>query len=507
MMSLLRKHRQWLMIVIAILAIPFVFYFVQRPDYGALRSDQFGRIYDRSITRVEFQRSVRLFNLARELGMFPFLQDLIAGARTEAEAFTEFTCNRLILRHQAEQFGIRPNSSEIANAVKMFRPFQGETGFDINKYNEFTQNALPSLGFSEAQIEELAVDQISLDRIKELLGIGIAIPESETRANYQQAYGKMDVMMVRFRNQDFAKDVNVTEADVTKYYETHQKQLQTEEKRKVELVTFGLADDQKKLTGKDRIDALQKLADRANDFTQALLEKESNFKQAATKFQAPVRETADFTAAAPDALLKAPPQLAQAAFQLSPQEPNSDAIQTPEGFYIMHLGSVTPARPLTLEEAKQKIVDSLKAERLHQLLASKAAEVAGQIREKMKTGATADAAIQQTGFHGERVPPFSLVENPTVKSEQNKETKEAPELSSIKEGVTELNPGEVSEFVATADGGLIAVLEKREPIDEAKFAQERASLDSRFLDSMRRVVFYEWLRDRRRESGFQVAAG
>jgi hypothetical protein len=34
MMKLLRKHRQWLMIVIAILAIPFVFYFVQKPDYG-----------------------------------------------------------------------------------------------------------------------------------------------------------------------------------------------------------------------------------------------------------------------------------------------------------------------------------------------------------------------------------------------------------------------------------------------------------------------------------------
>ena len=29
MMKLLRRHRDWLMIVIAILAIPFIFYFVQ----------------------------------------------------------------------------------------------------------------------------------------------------------------------------------------------------------------------------------------------------------------------------------------------------------------------------------------------------------------------------------------------------------------------------------------------------------------------------------------------
>ena len=37
MMKLLRRHRDWLMIVIAILAIPFVFYFVQR---AGLRRDR-----------------------------------------------------------------------------------------------------------------------------------------------------------------------------------------------------------------------------------------------------------------------------------------------------------------------------------------------------------------------------------------------------------------------------------------------------------------------------------
>ncbi|PYJ14998.1 MAG: hypothetical protein DME96_14570, partial [Verrucomicrobia bacterium] len=68
MMKLLRKHRDWLMIVIAILAIPFVFYFVQRPDYGAMRGDQFARIYDRNVSLLEAQQMARLFNLAQALG-------------------------------------------------------------------------------------------------------------------------------------------------------------------------------------------------------------------------------------------------------------------------------------------------------------------------------------------------------------------------------------------------------------------------------------------------------
>ena len=69
MITILRKHHRWLMIVIAILAIPFVFYFAQTPDFGAHRSTDLGRIYDRQVTEVEFHRNARLLNLARSMGL------------------------------------------------------------------------------------------------------------------------------------------------------------------------------------------------------------------------------------------------------------------------------------------------------------------------------------------------------------------------------------------------------------------------------------------------------
>ena len=80
MMKLLRKHRDWLMIVIAVLALPFVFYFVQKPDYGRMRSGQFARVFGHPITEVEVQREARLFGLARALGMAGFLRDLTLSA-------------------------------------------------------------------------------------------------------------------------------------------------------------------------------------------------------------------------------------------------------------------------------------------------------------------------------------------------------------------------------------------------------------------------------------------
>src|SRR5438067_10316003 len=145
-----------------------------------------------------------------------------------------------------------------------------------------------------------------------------------------------------------------------------------------------LNEEEKKLAGRERIEALQKLADRATDFTQALLEKSADFKQAAAKFQLPVRETGEFTAAEPDPQLKVDPKLGAAAFKLSTQEPHSDAVQVADGFYILNLTGETEARPLTLEEAKPKIVDALKKTRARELMSTKGAELVQQLREAKK---------------------------------------------------------------------------------------------------------------------------
>ena len=127
----------------------------------------------------------------------------------------------------------------------------------------------------------------------------------------------MDVAVVRLRNEDFEKDVKISDEDISKYYEAHKAELKSEEKRKVEFVTFALTEAEKKLTGKERVDALQKVADHANDFSQALLEKDAKFEEVASKFQTPVTATGEFTAAAPDPKLAGNPQLTQYAFQLT----------------------------------------------------------------------------------------------------------------------------------------------------------------------------------------------
>jgi len=496
------------MIVIAILAIPFIFYFVQRPDYGAIGRDQFARIYDRNVSMLEAQQFARILSLAQALGMSDFVGTLTAGAGSnQNQAAVQFIVNLLVLRHEAERLGLRPSASEVADVVRKLPAFQGDSGFDINKFNDLVQNGLAPLGLTEDHIEQLVHDQISLNEIRKLLAAGVSLPKSELDENFQRGYDKLYVSVIRFRAADFDKGIRIMDEDVQKYYDAHKAELKTDEKRKVEFVELTLNEEEKKLAGRERIEALQKLADRATDFTQALLEKGADFKQAAAKFQLPVRETVEFTAAEPDPQLKVDPKLGAAAFKLSTQEPHSDAVQVADGFYILNLTSKTEARPLTLEEAKPKIVDALKKTRARELMSTKGAELVQQLREAKKSRQSLDAAIEKAGAKPEKLPEFSLIEEESEKSEGNEQKKQSPELLTIKDSVALLNPGDVTDFVPSGTDGLIAILEKREPLADTSGADKKAAFEKRILQNKERIVLVEWLRDRQQAAGLEFKKG
>src|ERR1700730_425825 len=500
MMTLLRKRRQWLFGVILVLALPFIFYFT-KSDLSAMRSDQFARIYDRNVSIVEYRRDARLCDLARQLGMLNFVQDLAMAAQSREDLYTQFTLNLIILQHEMARLGIRPSSKEIIDEVRNLPAFRGAAGFDPQKYDEFTQNFLSPNGFTDSQIEELVGDQIALNKIRELVGAGVSISEAESKAIFDQMYGQITVSVARLRLADFGKDLKISDDDVRKYYDAHKADLKTEEKRKVEFVTLVLTDEQKKLAGKERVDVLQKLADRANDFTQGLLEKGAEFKKVAEKFQLAVRETGEFTAAAPDAQLKTDPQLTAAAFQLKPEEPISDAIQVGDGFYISHLTGVAEPRPLSIEEAKPKIVDAIKTARSRELLSNKGTQAAYALRESIKSGTPLPAALEKANLKAEKLPPFSVADDVDVKPEAKKAEPESSDLPTIKRMVGDLNTGDVSEFYPSNDGGWLAIVEKRVPPDPEKGRQSKATFDERYLGNKRRIAFYEWLRERQHEAG------
>jgi len=503
MITVMRKHHKILMIFITILVCISFSWYWNKTDFAQMGDGFVGKIYDRSISHAEMQRNMRLLRLGSQLGMRDLVQGLTAGAQSENDAYEAFSWNLLILRHEAEEMGLTASTSEIANGVKGLVAFQGKDGFDLPRYTEFADNALAPMGFSEAQIEELVADQIALEKLKKILSAGVTVPESEMKRDYEQAYAKMDVRVVRFSSEDFTKDVQVTDDQISKYFESHKAQLNTEEKRQIKWVQFSLTDEQKKLTGKQRIDVLQKLADHANVFTEALQAKGSDFDQVVTKFHLNAKETGEFTQAAPDPQLAGQQALVQPAFALTKESPNTDAIQTSDGFDLAHLVKIEPARPLTLEEAKPKIVEALKKQSVQQMVSAKAAGVGQKLKDELKAGKSFDDAAGQAGVKLETIPAFAMVDTPPGETPAPKPEKkdESPDMPYIKSTASSLSPGSVSDFVTTPTGGLLVVLEKRETIEPAQYEKARSFLETQELTNKGEVVFYEWLRERRKAAG------
>ena len=69
---------------------------------------------------------------------------------------------------------------------------------------------------------------------------------------------------------------------------------------------------------------------------------------------------------------------------------------------------VEPARPLTLEEARPKIVEALKKQGVQQMVAMKATQVAQQLRDDLKSGKSVAEAAAQAGVKAEKIPAFAL---------------------------------------------------------------------------------------------------
>src|SRR5438046_10765796 len=134
MMKLLRRHKDWLMIFMAILAIPFIFYFVRPPDYGAMKRGEVGQIYGRKLTQVEIDANARLGGLAQALGMSDFWETLSLRQPGNA-GYGTFAVNLIVLRHEADRLGLRPGTPAIADAVSKLPAFQAEQAFHLHKFS------------------------------------------------------------------------------------------------------------------------------------------------------------------------------------------------------------------------------------------------------------------------------------------------------------------------------------------------------------------------------------
>src|SRR4029077_13205636 len=97
--------------------------------------------------------------------------------------------------------------------------------------------------------------------------------------------------------------------------------------------------------------------------------------------------------------------------------------------------------------------------------------VSHDLREGLKANEPLASILNKLGVKAEKIEPFSLEDDPDQVPEKPKNA--PPDLMAIKSAVVNLQPGDVSEFFPAEQGGFVALLEKREPPDAAKYEAKK----------------------------------
>jgi hypothetical protein len=267
--------------------------------------------------------------------------------------------------------------------------------------------------------------------------------------------------------------------------------LQSPEKRKIQLVSFLLNDDQKKLPEAQQVAAKKSLAEQADSFAQTVMQNPASFDQAAQEKGLRVLQTDFFTLQQPDKAIAEDPALVHESFNLTRENPLSDVIEGKDGFYVMKLAKIEASRPLTLEEAKDKVVAAIKAEKVRSAIEAKAKEVREKIEAEMRNGADFVQAAEKAGYKPETPPPFALADPGSNVGIAN--------IMAINN--VDLAQGETSKLLENEDGGLIIHVLNKEPIDEQKYEAYKKAEYAQQNNRYETLAVREWLKLEQQRAG------
>lgn len=495
MVNIFRRFQQPLLVALTIvIIISFVVLYNLPNRSGNFSTNEVARIYGRTVTQGEAQRTGRRFEVCRDLQLQEMLRSLYGQPQSLAEAQENFLWNSIILRHEADQLGVVPSESEVETAIRALPAFQTNGAFDSSKYTMFLQMALAPRGFTPRELEEVVADDLRLKRIKQILGATVSATPSEVKEEYTRQFQKRQVSVVRINAEDFKKAAQVSEEDIKKLYEGKKESLKTQEKRKVKFVAFTPPKTEKPLEGQEKAAALEKLADQAHNFSVELAKPGAKFDDVAAAQKLTVKESPAFALNTPPAELDSSDEVAQAAFALTPEKPTSDALSGANGYFVIHLAGTEPARPLGYEEAKAELTEQLKTERAQEAQQLKSREILTKIQAELKAGKSFADAATAAGVKAEQLPPFS----PRAFLPQS------PDSFAIMQAGSELKEGALSEFVPTGTGAVLIHADKLLPVEEKDLTEQQGKLADAIERAKSEGLFLEWLRTRAQAANLQV---
>lgn len=536
MFASIRRHQHWIWyIVVVVIIISFVVFFSPSMGRGPAAGGRvnLGSIQGRPITRQEWEQAHREITLFLHLNYREdadkMLRQMQMGNQLDREIY-----NRIFLGEKMKELNIEVKPAATAQWI---REHLGDPNTKTIDRNALKKALEPH--FSLEDLDRFARHEIGRAHLLALFGqSGKLLTSQEAEVLYRRENQPLAVEVAVFSLSNHLSSVSVSPAALGQYYTNNMPEYRVPERRQVGYVRFDLTNffadaDQEvgKLTNvtqavemeyqkrgsnffKDATDVLlspeaakQKIRDdfrtqvarrigerKANDFVHALYDRhEQNPKEtdllekiAATN-GLPVSVSSPFDERGGPPELKAPASFARVAFDLTAEEPfTTTPIVGEDAVYVLNLNKRIPSEVQPYEAVKDRVLQDFQR--------AEALKIAQREGEKFREAATNglaqgksfSAIAQETKVKSVVLPKFAASTRSMPNLEDN------VNFSLVQNVALRLNPGRISPFVDSEDGGMVVYLKERLPIDESTLRSELASSIGKYREQRQIAAFSEW---------------
>jgi len=529
MIGTIRKHSGWLWWIIATLTIvSFVYWGVSPASrYGNGGPNGLGTLYGKPVTPEQFELAKREFMIAywMRAGQFP-LPPAVTSLEIEQNVY-----QRLLLEAKAADLGVHVTDDAAADEAKNFLASMSRQGQTVS-LSAVVERVFEPMGLTAVDFKRTIQSNLAIQQLAQSLGLaGALVPPQEAVQLYEHDHQEFSAQAVFFSATNYAAAVPATPAFVDQFYTNHMAEYRLPDRVQLNYVTFELSNylaTTEARLGKTNVDAevdaifaqhgLEAVPEAKTPeeakakIHDALLRQEAGKTalEEARQFARTLfaiekadantllllartnglraQTTAPFSEADGPDEIQAPAELVKTAFKLSPESPfGPRPIAGTEAIYVIALAKQLPSEVQPLAEIHARVVADFK--NFEGVLQARAVgtNFYQALLRQVNSGKTFAQAAVAAGQAPIALQPFSL------------STRDIPEADEHNTDVREIlytaaktQPGHLSSFMPTTDGGFILFVQSMLPVDEAQKTADMPKFVAQIRQSRQNEAFNRW---------------
>ncbi len=233
MFNFVHNKKRLVQIVLALIILPFAFFGMesyQNQDSG----EALATVDGEKIGQQEFDNALRQQqDRMREMMGNNYDPAMFDQPERKREVLEKLVTQRLLML-QARAAGLVVSDSQLEQSILGIEVFQKDGRFDKQSYETWLRSrSMSSQTFEKLLAQDMSMRQLT-DAYTQNGYASHTAADNLMRLNEQQRV----VAVAEITHQPFLQSVKVDESVVKSYYETHQKEFQTEEQVRVEYLTF-----------------------------------------------------------------------------------------------------------------------------------------------------------------------------------------------------------------------------------------------------------------------------